>query len=327
MNKPFVSVIIPVYNAAPWLPRCFESALNQSLRNIELICIDDASTDDSRQMLEQMAKRDPRIRPVYFEEHQGVSKARNVALDMSEGEYVFFLDADDWIDSNHLEVMFDQAGKNNLDVLINTSYDLVYEDGRVESGSFFRYDGDGIKSYPSSFVQSHVLCALCFRMYRLSYLNRNQVRFPLIAGGGEDIYFTGLAEALQDQVYVLNGPCYHYFQHDGSVVHMRDKAFPYIQNYNALYDELCARGIPYEDLKMLYCGVIELDSREKFDFIKQYITKVEPVIRKHPEYYTGHDIMLTDIVLSSPDYDYFRQHHHPNIAIEFVRSKMKKNHE
>ena len=164
-------------------------------------------------------------------------------------------------------------------------------------------------------------------MYRLSYLNGNHVRFPLIAGGGEDAYFTSLAEVIKDQIIVMNGPCYHYFQHDGSVVHMRDKAFSYIQNYNALYEELCARGIPCEDLKMLYCGVIELDTREKFNFVKQYITKIEPVIRKHPEYYTGHDLVLTDIVLSCPDYDSFRRHHHPNIAIEYVRSKMKKSNE
>lgn len=327
MSNPLISVIVPVYNADRWLSRCLDSALNQSLHDIEVICVDDGSADKSRHVLAQMTELDSRIRPVYFDEHQGVSKARNVALDISKGEYVFFLDADDWIDSNHLEAMYVHVKERNLDVLINTSYDMVYEDGRVEPGSHFRYNGEGLVSYPSSYVQSYVLSALCFRMYRLSYLNRNHVRFPLIAGGGEDAYFTSLAEVYKDSVYIMNGPCYHYFQHDGSVVHMRDKAFPYIQNYNALYDELCARGISCKDLKMLYCGVIELDTREKFNFVKQYITKIEPIIQNHPEYYTGHDMVLTDIVLSCPDYDSFRQHHHPNIAIEYVRSKMKKNNE
>ena len=325
MGKPLVSVIVPVYNAGRWLPRCLDSVLGQTVHNLEVICVDDGSTDESRQVLEQMAERDPRIRPVYLKENQGVSKARNAALDMSKGEYIFFLDADDWIDPEHLEKMLYHTRNNNLDVLINSSYDRVYGDGRVECGHHFGFKEADHTSYPSSFVQSHILPVLWLRMYRLSFLNDNHVRFPLIAGGGEDSYFTTLAEALLDRVFVFGGPRYHYFQHSTSLAHLRDNAFPYIQKYSALYDELCARGIPCDDLKLFYCGIIELDTREKFDYLKRYLTKVEPIIRKHPEYYTDHDIMLTDIVLSSPDYEFFQRNHHPNIAIEYIRSKMKKH--
>lgn len=326
MDRLLVSVITPVHDSSAWLSRCIESALCQTLQDIEIICIDDGSTDGSPAILRDFAGRDSRVRVIAFERNRGVSAARNAALDSARGEYVFFLDSDDWIDPDHLEAMYRCAAGKGLDVLINTRYDLEWDDGRTERGSHFGIDAGAVpRPYPASFVQSHVLCALCFRMYRREYLDRNNIRFPLIKGGGEDIYFTGLAEALVDQVYVFDGPCYHYFQHDGSVVHMKDRALPYIRNFDALYDELCARGIPCDDFKMLYCGVIELDTREKFDFVKRYITKVEAIIRKHPEYYTGHDLLLTDVVLVSRDYDDFRQHHHPNIVIEYIRSKMRRN--
>lgn len=318
-----VSIITPVYNTAPWLPRCIESALGQTLSNIELILVDDGSTDGSRDLIQQAARHDNRVRAVCLPAHQGVSQARNAALDMAMGEFVFFLDSDDWIDPDHLERMLEPARRHHLDVLVNTRFDKVFEDGHAEQGEHFGFKGEGGEYYPSSTVQSYILQALCLRLYRLSYLNDQHIRFPLIAGGGEDLYFTGLAEVLKKQVYVIDGPCYHYFQREGSLVHSKEHAFPYIQNFKAFYDELTSRGISCDDLKMLYCGVIELDTREKFDFIRNYLVEIAPVIRKHPEYYTGHDLLLMDIVLESPDYDTFRQHHHPNIAIEYIRSKMK----
>lgn len=323
MDNPLISVITPVYNTERWLSRCIESALKQSISRIELILVDDGSIDKSREILKKAAKQDTRIRCIILPQHRGVSTARNIALDVASGEYVFFLDSDDWIDPDHLEKMLQPALQHNLDVVINTCYEKNYEDGHTERGHHFGFQGKGGRLYPSSVVQSSILQALCLRLYHRSFLNNNHIRFPLIAGGGEDLYFTGLAEVLNKQVFVFEGPCYHYFQRQGSLVHDKDHAFPYIKNLKALYDTLSARGISCEDLKMLYCGVIELDTKEKFDFIRNYLIEVEPIIRKHPEYYTGHDLLLLDIVLESQDYDSFLHDHNPNIAIEYIRRKMK----
>jgi len=318
-----ISIITPVFNTERWLPRCIESALNQSIRNIELILVDDGSTDGSGAILKEAAIHDSRVRCIFFPHHQGVSQARNAALDVASGEYVFFLDSDDWIDASHLESMLGPARQQNLNVVINTCYEKNFEDGHAERGSHFGFNGKAGCFYPSAVVQSSILQALCLRLYRRSFLNEKQIRFPLISGGGEDLYFTGLAEVLNKQVFVIEGPCYHYYQRQGSLVHKKDHALPYVRNLKALYDDLSARGVSCDDLKMFYCGVIELDTQEKFDFIRNYLVEIEPIIRKHPEYYTGHDLLLLDIVLESPDYSSFLLHHHPNIAIEFIRSKMK----
>ena len=317
-----VSVITPVYNTAPWLKRCIESVLAQTIRDIEVICVDDGSTDGSTQLLKEAAAGDSRIQPVFLR-HQGVSTARNMALDRAVGEYIFFLDSDDWIDPDHLEAMLRLARKGNLDVVVNTSFVKEFDD-HTEAGDTFGLSAGEGAYYPSAQVQSHVLSALCLRMYRRTYLNRHDIRFPLISGGGEDIYFTALAEVLQEKTFVFDGPAYHYYQREGSIVHMRERAFPYICNYKALYEELLRRGIPCQDLKLLYSGIIEIDTREKFDFIRSYLSQVEAIIRRHPEYYTGHDMLLLEAVMESPDYDEYLQKHHPNIAIEYIRSKMRK---
>ena len=95
MSSVQVSIIIPVYNAASWLGACLDSVLGQTLRNIEVICVDDGSTDGSAGILEACAARDPRVRVLRQPENAGQGAARNRGLEESVGEYAYFMDADD----------------------------------------------------------------------------------------------------------------------------------------------------------------------------------------------------------------------------------------
>ena len=104
-----VSVIIPVYNTEPWLEECLESACGQTLKNIEILCINDGSTDGSLAVLRKFAERDERI-VVINQENRGVAHARNVGLNRAKGKYIYFLDSDDWIAPDALEVL---AGKGS----------------------------------------------------------------------------------------------------------------------------------------------------------------------------------------------------------------------
>lgn len=94
---PCVSVIIPVYNTAPYLQRCLESVCNQTLKNIEIICVNDGSTDNSKEILQQYKDKDNRI-CVITQEHKGIAAARNVGLQCVTGQYIGFVDSDDWIE-------------------------------------------------------------------------------------------------------------------------------------------------------------------------------------------------------------------------------------
>jgi hypothetical protein len=116
-RRPAVSVIVPVYNVEPYLPECLESVLNQTLRNLEILCIDDGSTDRSLSIMEAYARKDGRV-VTRTQENGGPSSARNAGLAAARGEFIYFLDGDDRIDVNALEILYAEATGNELDLVL-----------------------------------------------------------------------------------------------------------------------------------------------------------------------------------------------------------------
>ena len=104
-NDPLVTVIVPVYNTAKYLPKCLNSIINQTYKNLEIICIDDGSTDDSSKIIEQYAKKDPRIKPIR-QSNQGQSSARNNGLTKATGDYISFIDSDDEIKPSFIAKLY-----------------------------------------------------------------------------------------------------------------------------------------------------------------------------------------------------------------------------
>lgn len=125
MNTPLVSVIVPVYNVASYLEQCLDSIVNQTYRNLEIILVDDGSTDESGAICDRYAEQDSRIKVVH-KENGGQSSARNVALDMMMGEWVLFVDSDDWIELNTLELLFEQ--KDECADLVEFGWNFIYGD-------------------------------------------------------------------------------------------------------------------------------------------------------------------------------------------------------
>lgn len=117
---PRVSVIIPVYNAEKYLRECLDSVVNQTLKDIEIICVNDGSTDNSLQILEEYASQDNRIK-IINQENQGAGAARNKGLEIAQGEYLSFLDADDYFELNMFEIMYKTSKTNDLDIVIASS--------------------------------------------------------------------------------------------------------------------------------------------------------------------------------------------------------------
>ena len=118
---PKVSVIIPIYNVEKDLPRCLDSVLAQSLADIEIICINDGSTDSSGEILHRYAKKDKRIK-VLTQKNKGLSATRNRGLDEAKGAYVFFLDSDDYLHPQALEIFYTVAEKSNQPLVISTKF-------------------------------------------------------------------------------------------------------------------------------------------------------------------------------------------------------------
>ena len=118
MKEPLVSIIIPVYNAAPYLAACLESVRRQRYENIEILLINDGSSDSSPHICEMYARVDPRIR-VVDKPNGGVSSSRNLAMEQARGEYLQFVDSDDWIDRNASRLLVERALESEADLVIS----------------------------------------------------------------------------------------------------------------------------------------------------------------------------------------------------------------
>ena len=135
MSKDKVSVIVPVYNAEKYIDITIESILTQTHKNLELIIVDDGSTDCSASLCRDWQKKDNRIR-FYQQKNTGVSAARNLGLDHAAGQFITFVDADDYLNLNHIEKMLKAQAKisgGGGDIVVENAID-IYADGRTETG-------------------------------------------------------------------------------------------------------------------------------------------------------------------------------------------------
>ena len=179
---PKISVVIPVYNAADFLPQTLESILNQSLKDIEVICVDDGSTDRSLEILQNFAARDARVR-VLRQRNQHAGVARNAGMAVASGEYIHFMDADDYVLDYAYEALYNKAKKYDLDLLkfASVAYDVPRETAvdlpsftlsRLRPGDFNRLLGleEGSAIYKVNVSPWNGL-------YRRNFLEEKQIRF------------------------------------------------------------------------------------------------------------------------------------------------------
>lgn len=172
-----VSVIIPVYNAEKYIKECLDSVLNQTLNCLEIICIDDGSTDKSLQMLQDKQLADPRIK-ILSQKNQGSGPARNRGLKEARGKYVAFLDADDfWYDNFVLEKIVKVAEENGS--IITGAFWGIYKDGRyTRSWLHGKYFENDISGKWLSFREEQECMGYCSYLYQREFLIGNDILFP-----------------------------------------------------------------------------------------------------------------------------------------------------
>ena len=134
---PLISVVIPVYNVEKYIDRCIDSVINQTYKNLEILLIDDGSKDSSSEKCDLFAESDSRIKVVH-KNNGGLSDARNKGIDIFQGEYITFIDSDDWINLEYIELLYKSIINNNADISIS---DMVDSDGK---GYEKRYNTYGI---------------------------------------------------------------------------------------------------------------------------------------------------------------------------------------
>lgn len=214
-TTPKVSVIIPVYNAELYLRECLDSVVGQTLKEIEIICVNDGSWDGSLQIIEEYVEKDNRI-TVISQRNAGPSTARNAALNIAMGQYVYMIDSDDLIEPNTLESLFERAERDSLDILFfdakalymndclkktHANYDTYYRRKtafQLETGAQLFSDLVGEKAHRASPVLQFV---------RREHLERHNIRF-LDGIIHEDNLFTFLNIMQAERVALINEPYY-----------------------------------------------------------------------------------------------------------------------
>jgi len=223
LDKPTVTIIIPVYNLEKYLNRCIESLINQTLKSIEIIFVDDGSTDRSHEILKDYAIADPRIR-IIKKKNEGQGIARNIGINMARGEYIGFVDGDDWVEAKMYEQMYAIAKKNDLDIQI-CSVKILNPDGKPSKVEcdYNKHIGKKFKEDTIVFHR-HDIADEIFKMsrfawnkiYKRSFLIRNQVFFSSNRYYQDNLFFF-IAFFMAERISITRSQFYNYlFQREES---------------------------------------------------------------------------------------------------------------
>lgn len=209
-DSPYISVIVPVYNTEKYLPRCLDSLVNQTYKDIEIICINDGSKDNSLNVLNDYAKKDKRIK-VINQENQGVSCARNAGIDKSKGKYISFIDSDDYVDLDMYETLINSLKDKEYDILA-FGYDLVDpKTGESKKGSDIQ---NGIFDACEFLDFNYNLQGVVNTLYKKSIIDENRLRFTPSVSYGEDILFRQMYILKVEKMKMMNRVFYHYVYDD-----------------------------------------------------------------------------------------------------------------
>lgn len=215
MVNPLISVIVPVYKTEPYLSKCLDSICGQTYRNLEIICVDDESPDNSGDILEEYAKKDCRIKVIH-RKNGGLSAARNSGLSAATGEWVTGVDSDDYLEPDIYEKAVQKLSKQ-VDILVFGTQ-LQYEEGvtHVNREQYFSLPDEGFLEQGEQMATSINVC-FWNKLWRRSFIDQHHVAFPE-GFVHEDQYFFRCLAPFAKGIYILPHVGYNYLQRVGSIM-------------------------------------------------------------------------------------------------------------
>ncbi len=241
-----VSIIVPVYNVEKYLRECLDSLIGQTLKDIEIITINDGSPDNSLQILEEYATKDPRVK-IINQENAGLSAARNRGLSEASGEYVAFIDSDDWVDADFCERLYNAAQKDEADIAAGG---VVLYKNPQKSKKHISYQKNcvykGIKEkyYKLLFGAAH--CYVCNKIYRREALIKSGIVFPE-GKVYEDMHWSPRVVCELGKAVVVGGVSYFYRQNMSSITNVT----PYSEKMRKDYRDAREALVKFADLHNL----------------------------------------------------------------------------
>ena len=212
-----ISIIVPVYNVEQYLEKCVDSIINQTYKNLEIILVDDGATDSSSKLCDKLAKIDNRIK-VYHKENGGLSDARNYGVERATGDYIGFVDSDDYIDSEMYEELYEAIKKENVDV-VECNLKIIYPD-RVELFTEQKYYNVYTKQeYLEEYLKiEKIFGSACVRLIKSDIAKK--LKFP-VGKLYEDTYYAYDLIEKVDRYVIMNNPYYNYLMRENSITNTK----------------------------------------------------------------------------------------------------------
>lgn len=221
--KPKVSVIVPVYNAEEYLEDCISSIVHQTLQDIEIICVNDGSTDNSINILNRFSQYDKRIK-IINQENAGAGAARNNGVKIAQGEYIGFIDSDDYIELDMYDTMYRRAISDDSDLVIDGSVFIPKDTIHFFTDASTMYL---MENKPFSASKYPVILNSCFvwnRIYKTGFYNKYHFTIPENRKFAEDLLFCTQTSVLASKISLISKPLYHYNIRDNSLTRVLEKS-------------------------------------------------------------------------------------------------------
>ena len=296
---PKLSVIVPVYNVAQYLPQCLDSIINQAFRDIEIICVNDGSTDNSLEILKSYAEKDGRIH-IVNKANGGHTSARKAGVSIAKGEYIVFVDSDDWLEVNALSVMYDAMKREKVDcVMCNHYVDDGNTSRKVAHGfAAGRYDKDDLRQivYPRMIVNGEffdwgINPSLWGKIFDANLLKRvlTNEDGQIVVGEDAAVVFPLVRET--QNIYICPEYLYHYRQNAMSIMKSKFDGEVERKIFAALYryaQELC---VCHEDMRRQWLQYVLFLMIQRADALYDGVENL-PYLFPFPNVKKGSDILL-----------------------------------
>jgi glycosyltransferase involved in cell wall biosynthesis len=236
MNQPIISIIVPIYNVEKELPRCLDSLINQTFRDIEIICVIDGSPDNSLMVCNKYGSKDSRI-VIIVQENQGLSGARNTGLSHARGQYIQFCDPDDYYAPDMCEKLYDAISSSNADLAI-AGIQVFYEQvqSTANENEYYRIKGSGLTTV-NEYVIRKTDCSSCNKIFRKSIIDMYAISFPH-GLHFEDACFFYKYLFVSKTIYYVPEYLYTYIRHDNSIMSNTFKKTPWANDHVKILQDI-----------------------------------------------------------------------------------------
>ena len=302
MENKKVSFVVPVYNVKKYLRKCVDSLTGQTYQNIEVILVDDGSSDGSSLLCDELAQNDQRI-VVIHKPNTGVSDTRNVGINKSTGDYVAFVDSDDFVSPKFVEYMLNAAEQNNLD-MVACGFKRVHEKNKKDVFKYIKHKPVEVFSseqYMLDLFTGNILakCIAGGKMYRKNKLVGKFMDTELTQG--EDVMFNYDVLKDIDSVGFIKEPLYGYLCRDDSAVKSRYavRRFVFMHKLDKILDETQDEKLYNAIGTWLYFSALEsfylmwrdrVKDVENYKYLRQLLKKTTPCLRKNKDAYLSRRI-------------------------------------